>query len=34
MATHDADAAAGLDAELRLDDGRMSWPRPPATPWQ
>jgi putative ABC transport system ATP-binding protein len=30
MATHDADAAAGLDAELRLDDGRLSWPRPPA----
>ena len=34
MATHDAEAAAGLDAELRLDDGRMSWQRPPATPWQ
>ena len=34
MATHDAEAAAGLDAELRLDDGRMSWLRPPATPWQ
>jgi putative ABC transport system ATP-binding protein len=33
MATHDAEAAAGLDAELRLDDGRLSWPRPPATPW-
>jgi putative ABC transport system ATP-binding protein len=34
MATHDAEAAAGLDAELRLDDGRMSWQRPPAEPWQ
>ena len=30
MATHDADAAAQLDAELRLDDGVVSWPRPPA----
>jgi len=34
MATHDAEAAAELDAELRLDDGRMSWPRPPATSWE
>jgi putative ABC transport system ATP-binding protein len=34
MATHDAEAAAGLDAELRLDDGRMGWQRPPATPWR
>ena len=34
MATHDAEAAAELDAELRLDDGRISWQRPPATPWQ
>jgi putative ABC transport system ATP-binding protein len=31
MATHDAEAAAGLDAELRLDEGRMSWPRPGLT---
>jgi putative ABC transport system ATP-binding protein len=30
MATHDAEAAAALDAELRLDDGRPTWPRPPA----
>ena len=29
-----AEAAAELDAELRLDDGRMSWPRPPATSWE
>ncbi len=34
MATHDAEAAAGLDAELRLDDGRMRWQRPPAAPWR
>ena len=34
MATHDAEAAAELDAEIRLDDGRMSWQRLPAEPWQ
>ncbi len=28
MATHDPEAAAGLDAELRLDDGVVSWTRP------
>jgi putative ABC transport system ATP-binding protein len=33
MATHDAEAASQLDAELRLDDGRVSWPRPPAVAW-
>ena len=32
MATHDAEAAAQLDAELRLDDGVPSWPRTP-TGW-
>ena len=32
MATHDAEAAAQLDAELRLDDGVASWPRTP-TGW-
>jgi putative ABC transport system ATP-binding protein len=31
MATHDAEAAAELDAELRLDDGVMSWRRKPAS---
>ena len=31
MATHDAEAAAELDAELRLDDGHPTWRRPP--PW-
>jgi putative ABC transport system ATP-binding protein len=31
MATHDAEAAAGLDAEIRLDDGRMTWRRPPTS---
>lgn len=30
MATHDADAAAELDAEIRLDDGVMTWRRRPA----
>ena len=30
MATHDADAAAELDAELRLDDGVMTWRRRPS----
>jgi putative ABC transport system ATP-binding protein len=30
MATHDPDAAAELDAELRLVDGHATWPRPPA----
>ena len=29
MSTHDAEAAAQLDAELRLDDGVVSWPRAP-----
>jgi putative ABC transport system ATP-binding protein len=34
MATHDAEAAAELDAELRLDDGVMSWRRkPPSAEW-
>jgi putative ABC transport system ATP-binding protein len=33
MATHDAESAAQLDAELRLDDGLMSWHRPPTTGW-
>jgi putative ABC transport system ATP-binding protein len=28
MATHDPDAALSADAELRLDEGRMSWARP------
>jgi ABC-type lipoprotein export system ATPase subunit len=32
MATHDAEAAAGLDAEIRLDDGRMTWRRAPTAP--
>ncbi|HET6154428.1 MAG TPA: ATP-binding cassette domain-containing protein, partial [Marmoricola sp.] len=27
MATHDPDAAQSADAELRLDEGRMSWTR-------
>jgi putative ABC transport system ATP-binding protein len=29
MATHDPEAAAELDAELRLDDGLVTWPRTP-----
>jgi putative ABC transport system ATP-binding protein len=29
MATHDAEAAAELDAELRLEDGHVTWPRRP-----
>jgi ABC-type uncharacterized transport system ATPase subunit len=29
MATHDAEAAAELDAELRLDDGLATWRRTP-----
>ena len=29
MATHDADAAAELDAELRLEDGHAAWAREP-----
>jgi putative ABC transport system ATP-binding protein len=29
MSTHDAEAAAQLDAELRLDDGIMTWRRKP-----
>jgi len=29
MATHDPEAAAELDAELRLDDGVMTWVRQP-----
>jgi putative ABC transport system ATP-binding protein len=29
MATHDAETAAQLDAELRLDDGHLTWPRMP-----
>jgi putative ABC transport system ATP-binding protein len=29
MSTHDAEAAAQLDAELRLDDGIMTWWRKP-----
>ena len=33
MATHDADAAAELDAELRLDDGLATWRRLPPQPW-
>jgi putative ABC transport system ATP-binding protein len=34
MATHDAEAAAELDAELRLDDGVMTWRRkPPSAEW-
>ena len=34
MATHDAEAAAELDAELRLDDGVMTWRRkPPGHGW-
>jgi putative ABC transport system ATP-binding protein len=34
MATHDAEAAADLDAELRLDDGVMTWRRkPPSAEW-
>jgi putative ABC transport system ATP-binding protein len=34
MATHDAEAAAELDAELRLDDGVMTWCRkPPSAEW-
>jgi putative ABC transport system ATP-binding protein len=34
MATHDAEAAAELDAELRLDDGIMTWRRkPPGHGW-
>jgi len=32
MATHDADAAADLDAELRLDDGLATWRRLPPQP--
>jgi putative ABC transport system ATP-binding protein len=32
MATHDAEAAAELDAELRLDDGVMTWVRKPTIP--
>ena len=27
MATHDAEAAAELDAELRLEDGHVTWLR-------
>jgi putative ABC transport system ATP-binding protein len=35
MATHDAEAAAELDAELRLDDGVMTWRRkPPSADWE
>ena len=35
MATHDAEAAAELDAELRLDDGTMAWRRrPPSAEWE
>jgi putative ABC transport system ATP-binding protein len=30
MATHDAEAAAQLDAELRLDEGHLTWRRRPA----
>ena len=34
MATHDPEAAAELDAELRLDDGVMTWRRkPPSAEW-
>jgi putative ABC transport system ATP-binding protein len=33
MATHDAEAAAELDAELRLDDGMATWRRAPAAGW-
>ena len=34
MATHDAEAAAELDAELRLNDGVMTWRRkPPSAEW-
>ena len=29
MATHDAEAAAGFDAEIRLDDGHLGWHRGP-----
>jgi putative ABC transport system ATP-binding protein len=28
MCTHDPEAAAQADAELALDEGRMTWPRP------
>ena len=31
MATHDAEAAAELDAELRLDDGIATWRKTPAS---
>jgi putative ABC transport system ATP-binding protein len=31
MATHDAEAAAQLDAELRLDDGLVTWRRMPTS---
>jgi putative ABC transport system ATP-binding protein len=31
MATHDAEAAAELDAEIRLDDGRITWRRTPTS---
>ena len=31
MATHDAEAAAQLDAELRLDDGLVTWQRAPTS---
>jgi putative ABC transport system ATP-binding protein len=33
MATHDPEAAAELDAELRLDDGLATWQRTPTAAW-
>jgi putative ABC transport system ATP-binding protein len=32
MATHDTEAAAALPAELHLDEGHPTWPRPPTWP--